>query len=946
MATDPLDPRLLRSENRKQLVLDILRNTKEAPEALFTIGSGLVDMAGTGLGTLAGMAKQKLAGENVNLDAATEGLQEGKFTYQPRTEGAQEFLRGLETVTSPLEKGAQWAGQKTTDVTGSPAAGAAVYTALNVVDPQLLAPAAVKIGAVRGAAKVARDAAKNAVPMNEALKGVPKGQRGAYTMEDLSGTEGDFQMRSTVEEALSKLKPQEAKGKGKQMLKVLEKYGARKGELEWTGLTDLLSQDMPVTADDIRAHLTDFGVKVEPSRYGKSGPPQPPLALNEDAVRMAAAHQAEYSGELDYPYRIFRGEEDIGTANSYREAVAELARLQNEFIEEQKKIYLENASDYLSPAELATHDDFGTLEAWAKEKANNDVYRHNWDYAVNYELPATNYDEVLARYMDRVRADPETYGLGRSTPRAKWKQYDIESPGGVSGDDYGETVLRLTREGKYGRGVTVDPNISPEEYATLSPFKKAQYDALRRTKADPMTASATRDYRFTTHFPDTNPLSFTRDATWPKPPGGATEGTTRAVIESQSDWGQTGRKYSQRNREGVERMGFFSPEKMREKTAKALADAPQQYAEYATRTRDLIGQLGEDELKDVAKRMGHNDPEEFLARFKEIEEAQLANPTMDFADYISQVAQNIYYTTFSPRIENAALALQSESNNYRAKLSGNGSEPWVPPAPFVEDTKKWTKLNLQQAIADAVQRNDQYIAVSPGYSHAPERWGSEDFSFWTDPAEPTKRKYAVRPNLKEEGTRGEEWKQTVRALRRGDTSSVGHAGLGTGEIDLNDPNALKQMIDVVARNLNYEASGYADPQQFIEDRAAKILETMRKEQEGQYSPRVHGMNDYYNNITASVLNDILKDAGSTGSGRGVIRGAEAPIGHPMAMVFDSTLNEWRPRQLNSPHEIEQYRELAQQQPDKYQFRPAEMAAYAEIDPELARAAKRGFRFPF
>ena len=85
---------------------------------------------------------------------------------------------------------------------------------------------------------------------------------------------------------------------------------------------------------------------------------------------------------------------------------------------------------------------------------------------------------------------------------------------------------------------------------------------------------------------------------------------------------------------------------------------------------------------------------------------------------------------------------------------------------------------------------------------------------------------------------------------------------------------------------------------------------MRKEQEGQYSPRLHGMNEFYDKIVPGVLEKILKEAGSSGSGMGVMRSAEAPIGRPMAMVFDETLGEWRPRELNSQSEIEQYRGLA------------------------------------
>jgi hypothetical protein len=150
---------------------------------VLSLGTGLADLAGTGLGTLAGMGASKARGEPVDFGVASEGMQEGKFTFAPRSEGGQEFGRGLATVMEPLERGMQAAGQKTADVTGSPAAGAAVYTALNVLDPEMLAPAAAKIAALRGASRVARGATFE--PVSSAGPGGK--QRGAWSPGTTSG---------------------------------------------------------------------------------------------------------------------------------------------------------------------------------------------------------------------------------------------------------------------------------------------------------------------------------------------------------------------------------------------------------------------------------------------------------------------------------------------------------------------------------------------------------------------------------------------------------------------------------------------------------------------------------------------------------------------------------------------------------------------------------------
>lgn len=949
MATDPLDPRLLRSQNRQQLLSDILRNAKGAPEAALTMGTSLADMAGTGLGTLAGMAKQKLSGENVDLGAATDTLQEGKFTYAPRTVGGQETLRGLATVTEPLEKGAQYAGQKTSDVTGSPAAGAAVYTALNMADPELLGPAAAKVAALRGAQRVARGATFDPVS-NTGMGGK---QRGAWSPGDIADTEGNFEMRSTVEDALGKLKPAEQKARGKQMLQVLKKYGAKEEDLKWSGLNDALANDIPVTADDIRAHMAESGVQVAPSRYGASAPDVAKGAeaeLDEDAISEKAYDLAREDSDLSYPYSITRDGEEVGTADNYRDAQRMLEQEKESMIESETDHYLENISDFVDEETLSTMSD-SDKQTWAEEQAQSSVEdSYTWEVEQDYEADPINLEDLRTYYEGEIRRNPGDYGLEGSmgAKPANWEQYVIDSPGGQQGSNYGETIMQLGREGRYGRGIDIDTENTPANYEQMTPLQRARFDALKKAKTEAPSIKAAQDWKYTTHFKDVNPLVYTRESDWPKPPGATTEGSMRMIEELQSDWGQIGRK-----------KGIFDPEKSAAQAAKLRETMGPKIVALRDQAVDLLNRMPEAEQGTVASRLGLGDSSQLMQHVLDVADRASRDPGINFPAFIGSLGDHIYYGSNDTAIENAGRALNRAGEDLSSALEG--TTKGLPPAPFIEDAKKFSQLALQQAIADAVRRGDQYVGVSPGYTHAPERWGSEDLSWWTDeqanpvnenqtemfegaaPPVPTKRRVAAR-SAQSETTRGEKWKETVRALRRNPDEEAPYYTT-VEEIDTSSPEAAAQIEQIVRDKLSYEATQYADPEQFIKDRAAKILQNMQKQTEGDYSPRSHGMNEFYDKIVPGVLEKILKEAGSTGSGTGVVRGAEAPIGRPMAMVFDSTLNEWRPRELNSESEIAQYKGLAASQPDKYQFRPAQMH-YVEIDPELARAAKRGFKLPF
>jgi hypothetical protein len=954
---DPMSVQGMRKDNRKQFMLDALRNATGLPEVALTMGTSLADMAGTGLGTLAGMAKQKLSGDKVDLEAATDTLQEGKFTFQPRSKGAQETLRGLGTVMEPLEKGAQWVGQTTAEKTGSPALGAAAYTALNVLDPELLAPGAAKVAALRGAQNVARDAARTAVPMSEALSNVPQGQRGAYTLEDLADTEGDYRQRSSIDEALAKLKPQEQKARGPQMLKVLQKYGAKKGELEWTGLETLLAQDIPVSADDIRAQVADFGVQVEPAYRGTSSPEVPKGAaeLSDDDIAQKAHELTSEDSDLEYPVAVTRGGDHVDTYDTHREAERAVEQMKESDVEQEVDYYLENIGEYFNEEQLAEMSD-DAKQQWAEESARTSVEDNdNYSIDTDYEADARNYDNLYEYWETEIRRRPQDYGLGEGSgdsPAGKWGEYVVESPGGDKGTNYGETIMRLTREGKYGRGANT-PDLVNTPVNPRSALQEARVGLLRQQKDDPLVQGATNDYQYTTHFPETNPLVYTRQTDIAEPFGEQSAGSMRMVEELQSDWGQQGRK-----------KGIYDPEVEAARREKVAGQIGPKMDEWRTALLGNLRNLPEQELAAIARRRGWQ-PEGFLEQV----ERDLSQPPEAALSAGRSLGHDIYMVTGAPAVEQLGTAIQQQANALRNEFGfGDATGDKLPPAPFIGDAKKFSQLGMQQAIADAVQRGDQYVGVTPGYVHAPERWGSEDLSWWTpdeqqaapvpvegqgemfgEPptAQPSRTRMVSAQSGSYDTTRGNKWAETIRQLRQKDdpTGDQGYGQPNTIKLDLDAEGALDQLTDLVRSNLAYEASQYNDPAAFIKARAEKVFAAMREQGEGQYSPRSHGMNEFYDKMVPGALEKILKESGSTGSGKGVQRFAEAPIGKGYAMVFDETENAWRPRELNSKSEMEQYAELARTQPNKYQYTPPQMH-YVEIDPELARAAKRGFKLPY
>lgn len=113
-----------------------------APETTMHLASGAIASPVAGLAGLATMAGSGLAagegsGEDVS-DAAGKAANvvekvQNALTYQPRTQGGQDLTKVVEYLPQKLGEGANWAGEKTADATGSPAAGAAINTAIQAL---------------------------------------------------------------------------------------------------------------------------------------------------------------------------------------------------------------------------------------------------------------------------------------------------------------------------------------------------------------------------------------------------------------------------------------------------------------------------------------------------------------------------------------------------------------------------------------------------------------------------------------------------------------------------------------------------------------------------------------------------------------------------------------------------------------------------------------------
>jgi hypothetical protein len=121
-------------------------------EAALSLGTGL---AATAAGGLAGIAGSVLPGPPGQGADVSKRVQEAG-TYQPRTKIGKGVTAALSYIPEAISAGADIAGRKTTDVTGSPLAGTAVNTALQAA-PMAVGGALGQAGKLKLPAAIAGD---------------------------------------------------------------------------------------------------------------------------------------------------------------------------------------------------------------------------------------------------------------------------------------------------------------------------------------------------------------------------------------------------------------------------------------------------------------------------------------------------------------------------------------------------------------------------------------------------------------------------------------------------------------------------------------------------------------------------------------------------------------------------------------------------------------------
>ncbi len=120
-------------------------------EAGASLGSGLLATAAGGLAGIGQGIHNLVAPSKDNTSAADRVTQvQDALTYRPRTELGQATTETAALPFNKLAQGADWAGKKATDLTGSPLVGAGVNTAIQAIPAALAPELAGKVGRVVG----------------------------------------------------------------------------------------------------------------------------------------------------------------------------------------------------------------------------------------------------------------------------------------------------------------------------------------------------------------------------------------------------------------------------------------------------------------------------------------------------------------------------------------------------------------------------------------------------------------------------------------------------------------------------------------------------------------------------------------------------------------------------------------------------------------------------
>lgn len=148
-----------------------------AVDAATSLASGAVAAPVAGLAGIAQGAKNLVS---PGMSAADRVRQMGEaLTYEPRTKGGKAVVGAVAYPFEKLAEGADIAGAKTAEVTGSPAAGAAVNTAIQSV-PLVLGKVVGKIGRTTAEAEAAAATRKAASAQVDA--GIKQAQDAGYIL--------------------------------------------------------------------------------------------------------------------------------------------------------------------------------------------------------------------------------------------------------------------------------------------------------------------------------------------------------------------------------------------------------------------------------------------------------------------------------------------------------------------------------------------------------------------------------------------------------------------------------------------------------------------------------------------------------------------------------------------------------------------------------------------
>lgn len=123
-----------------------------AVEPLLSMAFGALAQPLAGMSGLGASILGSLGMKGMDPAAHVRNVQEG-MTYQPRTQGGKDAMRVIGAVPELIGAGAEWAGRKTQDITGSPGLAAQVETAGKFI-PGMLGAKATKGALPEGAPRV------------------------------------------------------------------------------------------------------------------------------------------------------------------------------------------------------------------------------------------------------------------------------------------------------------------------------------------------------------------------------------------------------------------------------------------------------------------------------------------------------------------------------------------------------------------------------------------------------------------------------------------------------------------------------------------------------------------------------------------------------------------------------------------------------------------------